>query len=394
MKNFNYLILVILLLSCNTNNRKESLAIENISIDVAGKYVTDMSEIIQKIELIPLQTDTNCLVSAYKKATYCKEKELFILLDKELVVSIFSANGKFISSSKSKQGKGPEEYMTAVDVIYNPFSESIEILDPYGTIYRYDEDFKFKEKITLNQTDIIFSRFIPTELNQYMLTPVMMGEEDAIIYFCDYDKKEFKQTVNYKEGYISSLAMNYNPFFKVNEESYFSPLCLDYNFYKIDEKDKTITPTISLNFGNKDINKKNLIDKFGNSSNSSKDRESIESTLKIVSNTNNYLLNSEYPLPIIKFFNEKYIYAHILTNQKHSNFIYNRKKQLGYLQTSQSPFNLFFCLEIDNNALIALVNPFEIDQYINKKYLTKESLQILDQLNEEDNPLIVKYYLQ
>ena len=82
---------------------------------------------------LPLHTDTNSIISTYKKIDYCDELDMFIILDKELVVSLFSGDGQFIANSKNVIGEGPNEYRTAVDVIYNPFSRAIEILNPYGT---------------------------------------------------------------------------------------------------------------------------------------------------------------------------------------------------------------------------------------------------------------------
>ena len=173
MKIIFYLLPLLVLLSCSQNQKADNLSIEVISINLDKKENEEMSEFIEKIELVPLHTDTNSIISTYKKIDYCDELDMFIILDKELVVSLFSGDGQFIANSKNVIGEGPNEYRTAVDVIYNPFSRAIEILNPYGTIYRYNTSFQFIEKISLEQNSKIFSRFVSISNNEYILTPVM-----------------------------------------------------------------------------------------------------------------------------------------------------------------------------------------------------------------------------
>lgn len=67
---------------------------------------------------MPFETNPDCLLDGYGKFTYCKELDMYILLDKKLIVSLFFGDGKFISNSKSKQGEGPEEYTTGIDVLF------------------------------------------------------------------------------------------------------------------------------------------------------------------------------------------------------------------------------------------------------------------------------------
>lgn len=41
-----------------------------------------------------------------------------------------------------------------------------------------------------------------------------------------------------------------------------------------------------------------------------------------------------------------------------------------------------------------MVQPFEIENYIDKKLLDKKSLDTMGNIKEDDNPIIVKYYLK
>ena len=97
-----------------------------------------------------METNDNCLLDQCNKVVYCEELNAYLIVDKQQTVSLFSKNGEFIADSKNCRGKGPKEYQILADANYNPFTKSIDILSPYGTIYSYNTDFKFIQKRVLN----------------------------------------------------------------------------------------------------------------------------------------------------------------------------------------------------------------------------------------------------
>lgn len=395
MKKLFYLLLIICMISCNgRQNNKASKPTETIPVDLSINETSKMNEVIEKIELIPLQTDTNCLVSAYDKVEYSKELDMYMLLDKRMVVSLFGGDGTFLGDSKNHIGDGPNEYRTAVDVNYNPHSKAIEILNPFGNIYRYDTSFQFQEKISLEKNDKVYARFYPLSKDEYILTPAMTGYQDAILLFCNYTNKQIAKQVSYQEDCISSITMNYNPFFKVKNELIFSPLNLNYHFYRIDKTQQKITPIIQLDLQKDAINRTSLIDQFGEPSRKNNDRENVEQNLKVLNEINAHLLNSGQPLPIIKFYNERYVYVYFLQKNRRISYIYNKERHQSYLLTDKAPQRLYFCLGLQDNCLFALVQPYEIEEYIDPALLSTEHQQILQSIQYEDNAIVVKYYLK
>jgi len=380
--------------SCNHNTRMEKSVIQIIPVNVDRENVFKPSDFIEKIEIVPLQTDTDYLVSTYQKMTYNKDSGLFIILDKDLSVYLFSNDGTIFSNSKSVQGQGPGEYSTIVDVIYNPYTKAIELLDPYGTIYRYDLSFHFIEKVGLNQNSIVFSRFAPVNINQYILTPVLIGKNDAVIYFCNYENKKMSEAISYEDEYIATIAMNYNLFFTENNRTYFSPIGLDYYFYQIDYEKQSLIPILQLDFGSKNVDKNEIKKKFGNFSNSSKSQTKFENNRRLMAKINEFLLNSNKPLPIIKFFNDRYIYVYFLNNKTRNTFIYNRATKKSFLQTADDSLQLYFCLDIEDNVLIAMAQSYELDKYVDTQFMDNENILKMKAIKEDDNPVVIKYYLK
>ena len=188
--------------------------------------------------------------------------------------------------------------------------------------------------------------------------------------------------------------MNYNPFFTSNNNLIFSPLCLNYSLYQVDRVNQDISPIIKLDFGDNTIQKESLIEKFDNSSQETENREDIERNLKTLNDINSFLLKSSASIPIIKFFNEQYIYTYSIQNNNRISYIYNRKNKQSYMQTNNSPTKLIFCLGINNNCLYSAIQPYELEEYVDKNLLPTDYQSIVSKINDEDNPIIVKYYLK
>lgn len=195
-----------------------------------------MGNFIDRIAIIPLETDSMNLIDQYHKIEFYDDFGGYLIVDKRQTVYLFTKEGDFISSSRKCRGDGPDQYNILVDAVYNPYNKSIEILNPFGSIYSYDLSFNFLGKRDLQEKSIhTFSRFYPLSDDSYILLPTLLGEKDAVMCFCDYSRQSIISVEDYTADFISTLTMNHNPFMRLNGELYFLPICLDYNIYRIDE---------------------------------------------------------------------------------------------------------------------------------------------------------------
>lgn len=64
------------------------------------------------------------------------------------------------------------------------------------------------------------------------------------------------------------------------------------------------------------------------------------------------------------------------------------------MQTNENPIRMTFCLDIDDTVLFAAVQPYDIENFVDMKLLDDTSKQVLTNIKEDDNPIIVKYYLR
>lgn len=115
-------------------------------IDYLDNEDLPMNAFVDAIEVVPLETDSTCLIDQFHKIAFYDEIGVYLIIDKKQTVYLFSADGRYISNSKACRGNGPNEYTILTDAVYNPYTKHIEILNPFGIIYAYDLSFQFQGK--------------------------------------------------------------------------------------------------------------------------------------------------------------------------------------------------------------------------------------------------------
>jgi hypothetical protein len=113
-------------------------------------------------------------------------------------------------------------------------------------------------------------------------------------------------SANY-EGTISENTMAHNCFYHIGEQFYFVPFGLNYYFYQINAKKKKLNPIMYLDFGDAEVEDDNLPGRA-----SGKRTDSDEERRKITEDATEryqYLRKSGKTLPLLKFFNDDYVYT-------------------------------------------------------------------------------------
>lgn len=135
MKNIILLFLLLLLGGCFSSPDKcvpdEGLNKILIDPEVIEEYL-DLSEILQdSIEIIPLETTEQCLISEIKQIELYKDK-IYVSDKGNAKIFVFTATGHYLNSL-GKQGMGPGEYSRLGNFTFK--SDSILIQDLYRNKY-------------------------------------------------------------------------------------------------------------------------------------------------------------------------------------------------------------------------------------------------------------------
>ena len=145
MKKISVIILAIVIVACTASNKNVPDGVEIVPVDV-HKVSKDASSFLEKIEIVPLETNDSSIFHKCNKIIYNKSMDMYALYTSDQFVFTFSGNGKYIDNSKRIYVQGTKEYNMVLDIYFNPYLKLIDILNPYGTVYTYSPTFELLAK--------------------------------------------------------------------------------------------------------------------------------------------------------------------------------------------------------------------------------------------------------
>lgn len=374
MKNFFLLIFTLLLSACH-NYKADFVRKDGFNVILIDKAIKEqrikLSSYIDKINYIPLETNTNVLIGKIEKIGF--DKNYIYLLDRYSANSlfVFDFKGKFIAKI-GNPGKGPGEYNSAQDFCILP-GDTILLYDRDGKKIIYYHNFKFLKS---QQIDWYSHSFAYNEGHYYF-----------------YMQKQYFANSKYKGNYDlivtnPSIDVTNKSFaFESNNKLYYDPINVFRNFndsiqfmrrfqnklYKI--KGSVIAPSYYLDFGQFAVPYEKTLDMVA--FNKSKSDYS-------------YLWN-------VFLEGSRLIYFDAVLKGDNSvyYFFYNKVNNLltysNRLENDIDGVPFDFCLSTDS-TFIGSVNPIDI---INNPNINKEKLSIdPSRIKTLDNPIIAIYKLK
>lgn len=388
MKKISVIILVIIVSACSTRNRNIPDGVEIVPVEV-HEVSQDASSFLEKIEIVPLETNDSSLFHKDTKVIYDKSMDMYAIYTSDQIVFTFSGDGKYIDNSKRMKGQGPEEYGMVLDINFNPYLKGIDMLSPGGTIYTYSPTFELLSKRKF-ESEFPVDYLMALDSDNYIFTHPFMWTDQEVSFV---NLKTQQVVYSHYKGTISGNNMSHECFYHIGEHFYFVPFGLNYYFYRIDAKEKKLTPIIYLDFGDSEVKADGLPGRAGGKRSNDEERGEIT---KEATERYQFLKKSENLLPILKFFNDDYIYLYIVKTARGygSHFMYNRKKKEGFLIKEGKPFIMYPCFGIVDNVLLSICEPDRISEIVDRNLMSSGEIQKMEQLKEDDNPVIVKYYLK
>ncbi|WP_455592667.1 6-bladed beta-propeller [Bacteroides sp.] len=389
MKKVSIILLLVTICACSSGKHKIDDDIEVVPVEVS-KVSKDASSFIEKMEVVPLETKDSSLIHKYQKFMYDKEMDIFAIYTREQTIFTFSGDGRFISNSNKVHGQGPEEYYMVVDMKFNPYLKGIDLLNPYGTIYTYSPKFEFLSQRKI-KAEFPVDYLMALSPNDYIFTYPFLWTDQEVL-FANLKTQQMNKA-SYS-GTISGNNMGQECFHRVGDDFYFVPQGLNYYFYKINTTEKKLVPIMYLDFGNSEVKAVGLP---GRATGKRVDKDEERSRIvKEAQERYRFVKESGQFVPLMKFFNDDYVYVYFDWNHigLGGSFIYNRKTKESFLVKDSKPFFMPPCFAIIDNVLLCICPPDRVPDVIERRLMTSEQIQIMEQLKEDDNPVIIKYYLK
>ena len=258
MKNLIYYIVIVILISCNSNHENKFFT---ISVDSAEETNLSLSEIAENIEAVELELTDNSLLSV-QRITRILYKENFIIVSQRNSVMLFDKTGKFIRQIGSI-GQGPGEFAGIQDIAADFENKNLFILAFEGKIICYDFDGNLIKESPNNYYNGFFKcvYYINGKFLLLAESALVLDEEKinrTVLYTVD---KNLLKTDSIEVRKIPHLGIWFHPYSDFinydGENTYFyysdisqNPFVLD-TLYQL--KNNEIKPYLNLSFKNNGI---------------------------------------------------------------------------------------------------------------------------------------------
>ena len=373
MRNIYYLIiLAVISFSCNENSN---------SINLSSRDNVSITEIIDSVVIVSLETSEDCLINTIGKVIPYEERYYILDTRGGQQVLCFDINGKFIFKNNNV-GRGPEEFAYLADFAIDKYNREMILLVPFGEILHYDLDGRFLSRRRLPEECRAYNHIYP--INKDTIVFISASYEDKIIY---YSRKENKIVSSCYQNLRGDLYADGRIYYYDNH-LYYNP---DITNEIVSLSGKEPEFIYSWNFGkmnNKEDKARKLMAEM-NDSNMSIPLEDIIGKDKYL----NYIFitmaeSDRYRIAIIDFENDylKIFYDKI----ENKNILFNKTTE------GISPFPTSFS---DNMMIVidyGIVPGFNIDVTpLSESILSPEQLSIVKSHNpERENPYLIIYHLK
>ena len=334
------------------------------------------------IELIPLETNDDVVIGRISKVVYHQNR--YHVLDRHPahnVVLLFDDAGKFLFQI-GRQGNGAGEYITAYDVIINPFTGDIDILCVVGGIHSFDlqGNYLYSSGVIIN--DELLSIWNVAAINEktYVL---LHGTNPFKIFYYDLDEKRIFHRER-EENLYANRATLFRYFFVFYEfmGQWFYWEATDRVTYKLGPD--SLVKAYTWDFGrfNYDISEMYFPERYRN-------------------DWDGKVLEYTYRLPyrfLTQGQNNRYIMAQImLSGGKLGNLMFDKSTQKAKFIEHFTESVDFRPLVVTNGYVLSFSNHEDIENFITTEMLDESNRRKFEALldaEEEQNPIIIKYFFK
>ena len=368
-KNWYIYCIFIWIFNCCHSKETTHSDLPNLKIDLDNLPSISFQDLFSEIELIPLETTDSTLLGIIYP--FFTGSHYFMRDNTQQQLVAFDTNGIFLFKL-ANQGNGHKQYNYMSEAVYNPFSYELILVELPHIIHKYDSMGHFIEKKKTNFSHI--KNIIP--LNRDTLL-VSNGYD-----FTEQDIYSYNTNRILKHLNDSTYYTGVRNFYNYNQQLFHFKW---YNniIYKVNEQD--IKPYYFLDFG-----------KYNYTDNTSatifkqlyKYRHDEDKSTEILTQNFSFMITSIQE-------NSKYIFLNIKNIRmdfKSLYIVYHKEKEKAFLFDFSKEGIVW---DNWNDQLFEDCYITHIDasqkEYIDYDLLSPKNQSIYQNIEENDNPIIIKY---
>lgn len=371
------LLFALIIVACSRKANNDNLV---INLNPSNAKPINLQEWCKSIELVQLETVPKSLIASCHKIIEHDGRYYFLDLDQRAVF-VFNKLGQFVFSTKDLIGKGPNEYASLVDFNINMLNDEIEILDaPSRKIKVYNLDGSFNRAIQLAPELLPLGHFNPITKDTYVFyTKGGQQRDESLLFYSLKSKKIIKKAGKLPDNvHFLPTTMNV-PFHQISEQVHFNYTFPSNSIYLIDKKQFDIIKILELDFGEFNF----IIDDLPKKGKKDFYRKFMRDNNKYAFIIN--IAESDKILFVHFLLHDKIFIAKINKTTRETTICFNDTNSMGQLP----PPNL-----IKDNVLTYVCEPGYLRYVISEELLDNTSKNIISNINESDNPVIIKYTLR
>ena len=352
-----------------------------ITVDLDKPEHASLFDYFKYIELIPLETNDEVLIGRLGKVIY-NQNNYYTLDMQQSIVHIFDEAGNFVSKI-DRRGNGPGDYIRLENMIINPFTGHIDLLEATGRLFSYDLSGNHVKTIWVDyETDgsslPAVHDLVALDENTYVIFSWAYNpkihyfdtESNRFIHH-EYEESEFAESVGFTQS---------NTFHTYHGKWYFSRP-LNPVIYELGPD--SLVMAYRWDFGKYNYDA-NTIDFPEELRNNTPGRYEMYSRLP-------YQLrypgqNNRYVMALKRIDLNTYNYLMYDKSIQECKYIIRFDEQVEFRPyTVTNEYVLSWCIHGD------------LEKYITKELLDEANLQKFEDLinaKEEENPIIIKYYFK
>ena len=368
MKRLIYIVAFLAFVACSSKNAVEDC---KVKLEINSDY--SVHELFSEIELIPLESPDSIVVDFIISKTVFHNGYVYILNPRLTTLFIFDQDGHYVN--KLEKGDGPDSFLSLLDYNINRFTGNLEILTQ-NRILIYDNIGKELLSVQKIATPRMPDCFMNIDRNNDVLFCQLT---DKKILFYNRTDNLVTDSLYEMPRYIYNTLLGYNasPFYLYNDTVHFLQGYDGSQF------------TLTINDGKGAMS---LCSKwnFGMESFSYNELEPNKSIPDYIKDCKRF--SKSKPLGFFSCLeNDRYIMANFWYKETPITLIYDKNNGNNVIIEEFKEKIDFGFSHIDENYCYLLVPINDLYSVVNERVLNQTNRKILNSLNEENNPVIVKY---
>jgi hypothetical protein len=373
-----FLIISSIVLICGCNSKPENdkgSDPDMISVKIDQKGHTDVSffDYYGGIEIIPLETTTECIIKEATKLIVLNGTT-YILDSDQKSLFLFNENGKYLNKI-SNVGSGPGEYFELYDFCINRFTENIELLDPFGRIHIYSPDLTYLKSLRIDV------RAVHQFINMNKDTIVFYSESEAkkVLFYSRSTETVFHRTFSFddKLRQMPESSMGFSRLQLIGNKVV---LFLPYSNIIYEIQDTTVS----------NIHREWDFGKYNFKPHKIEADQPIAYYVQYAMNLKNEAFSF-----FLHFELERLVITRFIFNGKWMTLYYNKTDgSYDYFRKFTEDVSPPIIGYLDEQFAYTVTDIARISEPLNKNILTPEQAQLIESITPENNPVIIKYRLK